>query len=395
MSRLTFTILLYFVGWCVYSQNLFSDSSNLQLNSLKKANIIWLGESHGTSANYDIAFDLFSILHDSLEVNYLLIEAPFLVEVQLNKYLETGSDSILNKFMTASKGTFGGTIDLKNYYKRLYEFNQNQPKSRKIRAISIGLEHQYESAHQHIMMSYEEIMMKDTTLLISKIKLNKLVSYPDYTDFYHRLWEDLKTNQSNYKHVFNQKYNHFYYMVRNINYFFQFYQSYNMATRENLIYENLKYRNQEFNFNKIKCFAFWGDKHVYQSATKFGGKWIATRIKESNPEVNQVSFCCLYANSKFLIPKFFAPKVFRWMFSGDYIKSKRANNQGIFLYEFNKVNGTKYLKKHTSKNVTLFKIDDLPDNKDFILDRVKDLRNSEYIQYVILVKNSSACTPLK
>lgn len=107
----------------------------------------------------------------------------------------------------------------------------------------------------------------------------------------------------------------------------------------------------------------------------------------------QTSFYTLYSDCHFNTPTFFLPGFIRWFYGRKpYFITKGMNNDKIWV----KVNGTKLLKKkiENENDYIVNKIELLPDRFDFINGRKREVRNLDYIQYVILVRKSDACTPL-
>jgi hypothetical protein len=101
----------------------------------------------------------------------------------------------------------------------------------------------------------------------------------------------------------------------------------------------------------------------------------------------------LYTKSSFNLPTFFIPNFARWIF-GDkkYIRTKALNNDKIW----SKVTGLHFLKKRKKRELKYpLHVDSIPKKIDLVGNRKKGLQNHDYFQYVILVKNSPACIPLK
>ena len=113
---------------------------------------------------------------------------------------------------------------------------------------------------------------------------------------------------------------------------------------------------------------------------------------KKNPEIKQTTLFCAYLNCGFFVANHEIPGVIRWMFKKDgkyntMVKSI-INNSGLFF----RVGGIKYLKKRATNDVEVFDISMLPDEKNFVLGRDKNLSNLDYAQYVVLIQNSEAAT---
>ena len=163
--------------------------------------------------------------------------------------------------------------------------------------------------------------------------------------------------------------------------------------RDSLIYENFKWHNERLHFGDNVAFGLWGTDHIFQAKTKDGTTFISGHIASKQPEISQTGYRMLYTKSSFNLPTFFIPRFARWMFGNKkYIRTKAFNNDKIW----SKVSGMSFLKKRKNRDFNYpLSVDSIPQKIDLVGNREKGYQNRDYFQYIILVRNSPACTPLK
>ncbi len=321
----------------------FTKAQTKQFDVPLKSNIIWLGETHGTIKTNSLAFDFIKNLDDKSGLDYLILEGPFYTEILLNNYLADGKESSLDKLMMNYKGTIGFTAQKKEYFKKIYNFNKTSKKT--IKAISIDIEHKAYNTHDYIFEKYKTILEIKQNLVLDKF--NKDFNYVQRNKFYSELYDDIKSKNSQYRLIFKEEFENFYYIVRNIIYSEIAYSSRNWdKVRDSLIFENFKLRDIQYEFSKHVSFGYWGAGHTNQSMTKDGVKWVASRIKNAYPNIDQVTYSTLYSNCNFIFQEHNIPRILRWMFSKEkkgYRVSKSLLNNDTMS---EKVKGTKYLVKN-------------------------------------------------
>ena len=199
-----------------------------------------------------------------------------------------------------------------------------------------------------------------------------------------------------YKSILGERFDLVKYLIRNI-YYITYAQSLPRSlwnnTRDSLIYENFKWHNDRLHYASKVSFGLWGTDHIFQTKTKEGTTFIAGHIASKEPEIGQIGYRMLYTKSSFNLPNFFIPQFARWIF-GDkkYIRTKAFNNDKIW----SKVPGMSFLKKAKNRGFDYpLSVDSIPQKIDLVGRRKRGYQNRDYFQYIILARNSPACTPLK
>jgi hypothetical protein len=232
-------------------------------------------------------------------------------------------------------------------------------------------------------------------MLISRIR-QPLRYNIDYFNYYSQLYDDILKNEDSYRLLLGENFDIAKYLVKNI---------YNITycmnlpskswnnTRDSLIYENFKWFNERLHFAQKVSFGLWGTDHIFQSPTKNGTTFIAAHIKNKNPTIIQTGYRMLYSKCSFNMPTFFVPRFARWIFGKrNYISTKAFNNDKIW----SKVSGIGFLKNRKSRYMNYpLNVDSVPKQINLVGNRKDIYQNSDYFQYVILVRNSPACKPLK
>jgi hypothetical protein len=375
-----------------------SKTNTLAQIPIPKSNIYWLSEAHGTASNYDIAFDLYKKVDSTVGVDYHLIESNFLQTYYLNNYIKSGNSRMLDLAFSNCVGTFAWTKEHKAYYEKIYEYEKKKPKEKRNFFVGIDIEHSYWHSHKFLIDSLLPSTISDTNKVISRIRQPLRYSI-DYFKYYSQLYDDILKKEGSYRLMLGEKFDVVKYLVKNI-YNITYCQNlpnnsnkiWNV-TRDSLIYENFKYYNERLHFKDKVSFGLWGTGHIFQSPTKDGTTFIAAHIKNKQNEITQTGYRILYTKCSFNMPTFFVPKFARWIFGKrKYISTKAFNNDKIW----SKVSGIGFFKRRKNRNLNNpLHVDSIPQNIDLVGNRKKGYKNHDYFQYIIHIKNSPACVPLK
>jgi hypothetical protein len=309
--------------------------------------------------------------------------------------MKSGDSLILDLAFSTSVGTFGWTKEHKSYYERIYAHELKKAIGSRIQFVGIDIEHSYWHSHSFLIDSLLPSTISDTNKVISRIRQPLRYSI-DYFKYYSQLYDDILKNENGYRLILGERFDVVKYIVKNI-YNITYCQSLpaNLwnKNRDSLIYENFKWYDQSLRFAQKVTFGLWGTDHIYQAPTREETAFIAGHIAKQQTEIKQTSFRMLYTKSSFNLPTFFIPKFARWIF-GDkkYIRTKALNNDKIW----SKVTGLHFLKKRKNRDLNYpLHVDSIPQKVDLVGNRKKGFQNHDYFQYIILVKNSPACTPRK
>lgn len=358
------------------------------------ANIVWLGESHGTKANAELAFELFHRLDRIGKIDYIIEESGYLDGEEMNRFMQSGDTSILVRNMNKHYGTFAWTRDMFDYYVKIYNSQRDKPIPQRTTFVGIDLAHDYWNYHAIIRDSIALRHVIDPELVLARIpaELPKIV---DYKNYYGNLVKDIERKETLYRKCFSADFERLRYLIRNV-YFTCLAKTAPSkrwdTIRDSLIYENFKELQHRFDFANSRSFAFWGTDHILQEKDRSGTEFIAARIKKNHLDIEQYGCYLLYSKSKFNLPVFFIPKPIRVFFGKKtYISTGGLNNDGMFV----PVNGMSHLKSRMDgeESHAFFAANTLPDKYDFVRRR-KGRSIGDYVQSFVLIRNSPASKPL-
>lgn len=160
-----------------------------------------------------------------------------------------------------------------------------------------------------------------------------------------------------------------------------------------MIYENFKWNDERLHFANKVSIGLWGVDHILQSEANKGTTFITAHIKNKEPNISRTGYILMYTKCSFNVPTFYVPSFARWILGEKkYFETKALNNDKLWF----KIPGVKYLnKKKNNKLIYPLSLANILNRINLVGNRKKDAKNSDYFQYVILVRNAPACSPLK
>ena len=249
---------------------------------LKDKKIVFTGENHTLTKDDLFKIKLLKYLHKEIGINYYLGEFSSTDAYFINKYLDTGDESILRKSFNHNKGTAGCNVDDFNFFKQLYKYNQSISNEKdRIKVVGIDIEHSGISSHDYI---YEIIRTRrriplDLESLLESLRVRDLKAIEIKNK---KVIEDVSKNEELYKEMFGRNFDDFKYVLNNIKAMCDSYKNINNDNvREKYIYENFKYVDSKL--KDAKYFGQWGGGHIYKDKVNLFGKdddFIASRLNK-------------------------------------------------------------------------------------------------------------------
>ena len=392
-----FQIHEYFVGNIYVSylnkNKTVMDEDFVLDDSFYEKQFYMVGELHGFAKSPEIDFKLFKHLNQKTGVRYYMSEVDYSQAYFLNKYLETGQDSLIS--FSLKNWLVIQAQENKDYYekwKKLYNYNRTLPEDKKIKILGCDVLTDVEVVRHHIM---ELVGQSDFNLLFgSSKKLDAIVDAakrimsnpnrretlalkygPDFKNFEHLMNTILQTEE---------------------------------RVREAKIFENFKSLYSILELEKEKIFAFYGFFHVLQEKPANGFPYLAARIKGSNLThgKNMVSMTMCFQDSEMIMPSAGLPSLLQ---TGPVWSEVGFKYDSLLLFY---LKGIMDLKRTSEPNTTtIYKINQ-PDSPYFKTDRLmevnmilpilenqkieipKDKHTADYAQYLIFVRNSRAAKPI-
>lgn len=367
--------------------------------------VFLLGEIHGVQKPQEIDLHLLTLLNKEAGVRTYVAEVDFAKAYFLNQYLQTGNESLLDTiFADWDKQTAQwANKDFQQKIRNIRKLNQTLPAGKTISFVGIDQIH-----NPALAARYFNEVLAGRNLNTLKPRFEKLITLlrTPGTDSLIATEAKQLLNQLNSQN--NQGFNRPVY--NQIVFGLEVCAAKTSKSREKTIYNNFKYLYKQLNWNKEKVYGFWGFFHVLQSKTNGGKGQSFTNALLSDADLNLkgkiVSMACLYSGSKMMMPTASMPQM--WAEQGKrYSAVSQFNNDGPLMM----VNNLTPFKEASQPNTaTLFKLDGagspfltekadikynafMPREQQILLDEEGKFM-ANYFQYLILIRNSAATTPI-
>ncbi len=368
-----------------YNKDLFlyllnNRSVDLKILNTEDYDVFFTGECHATCKNYDVQLRFIKYLSEKADLKYIFAEDFPSSSYIINFYLQTGDNSELEEYLKNLKGTYGGTNEFREYLVKLYEFNKSLPEDKKLTYIGLDIEHQEENAKNYLLKLTEKSSKLRSKIFSSSDELLSI-------EILRNISEDIKLNSDFYKKELGDNLFKFEYLLGNFIKGWDYCNSSENGLesdvmRENSIIENFK---KVYNyFPKGKFYGQWGNSHAALS---------------DSVEKKSVRFAAQLQNSKDSPVK---GRVCSTMIL--YLNSQRMNRgNGSSEELFFPITDTKKelstIKLLSKGDFTFFKLDGgkSPFKSQlyfFFPAEVGNVLTTDVCQYIILLRNSSACTQI-
>ncbi len=112
----------------------------LLLPGLEGKKMILAGEAHGVGINSELALELLTFLHGEADVRYFLWEGGYALGSMINSYIQEGEAELLDLVFTQLEGTVFWSKEQYLFFNNLAEFNAELPPEKRVEVIGIDLE---------------------------------------------------------------------------------------------------------------------------------------------------------------------------------------------------------------------------------------------------------------
>jgi hypothetical protein len=391
-----FNIVEYFKGneYVAYlNKNKTVLNSNFELDTLfYDKQFYMVGEIHGFAKSPEIDFKLFKHLNEKTGVRHYMSEVDYSQAYFLNKYLETGKDSLIHYAL--ENWLVSQAQNNKDYYNKwrnLYAYNSTLPKDKKIFVLGCDVVSDITLFRHHLSILLDPIDYKDI-----------------FGDAHKR--EDLITkieilgSNIQKQNILRDKYENSYFDIQHL---METLLQTTERGREEKIFRNFKKLVNQYKLENEKIYSFYGNFHALQASTSDGFEPFAAKLKRSELVMgaNMVSLNMCFQDSNMImqsegLPDFLktGPKwsevafkydsllIFYLEGIKDLIRTSEKNSTTIY-----KINGTDspYFKTNRLMSVKML----LPFLENQKIEIDKNLGSADYSQYLIFVRNSKAAQP--
>ncbi|WP_438444521.1 erythromycin esterase family protein [Gorillibacterium sp. sgz5001074] len=108
---------------------------------VSKNDLILAGEGHAIQANTELQLQLIRYLHEKAGIRYIALEMGYSGASLFNEYLSTGDEALLEQLMSATKGTAHWNRSQADFWQDLHAYNQSLPDGEKLRLVGVDVEH--------------------------------------------------------------------------------------------------------------------------------------------------------------------------------------------------------------------------------------------------------------
>lgn len=130
------------------------------------------GEYHAQTKGYQSKKMLIQYLHEEQDVDYLICEVGMGQGFLLDDYIQTGNEENLIFMMEELEGALAYTQDEYQFWKWLYDYNQQQPENDKLHIIGLDIEFQKKTSARGLSLLLDNSVTpaEEIQSLIERIK---------------------------------------------------------------------------------------------------------------------------------------------------------------------------------------------------------------------------------
>ena len=359
-----------------------------------------LGEAHGTERPQELDLALLQHLNQRAGVRTYVGELDCAKAYFLNEYLRTGKAATLDLIFRSwqADGSQWANTAMRAKFQRLRNWNQALPAKRRIRVLGID-----QLQDLPLAAEYLKVLMRGLTLpSAAQGQLDSVATWLQREDGAQaavgakraiRALDESKPNKA----LFDLTH-----LLRNVAY-----DRRNMVVREQNIFANFRGLYLGLHLEREKLYGMWGLAHVLQSPMQSGATLFAGLVRQSDLPVwdKVVSLLCVFSECQLLMPTSFLPVA--WQVPGQrFTPSDKFNHDGPLT----RIAGLEELKRRTQPgSTTIFRLHapaaatnrqpirvtyapGIPAGQQIRFRA--DLPATAYVQYLVLVRNSPALTPL-
>ncbi|WP_299817887.1 hypothetical protein [uncultured Pontibacter sp.] len=409
-----FAFALYAVGGesAVHQQYLKQNMQEISLSAeddfkifdehFHQNKVYFLGEVHGYAMPQELDFKLLQHLNKKAGLTHYLAEVDYSQAYFLNKYLQTGNEKLLS-YVFDTWVKYNAQWGNKEFYdklKKIYALNKTLPATRQIQIVGVDKIQDMQVTQRHLkelLATYSS--GSDNTLDTLQLLVNNdTVKAETLRTYLVSHQPQIKTVAGALPLAEQQALKH---VLQNV----QYVQS--STNRDSVMYLNLNKLSEVHGWQNDQFYGMWGYTHAMQNQVGGGRTPFAALLQhEMNTFKGKVvSLNIMSLDSENMMPTIVMPEAMR---DGKaYVTTSWVNSDGPMVF----IDGIKDLKALTKKNsVSIFKVDgrNSPYRTSSRLALTKVLLPGQNIQvqddkptiikacqYVVLIRNSKAATPIK
>ncbi|MFH7010381.1 hypothetical protein ACHRV5_00830 [Flavobacterium sp. FlaQc-52] len=291
--------------------------------------LILLGEFHGIKETIDIDISLIKYLNRKVEMKIHLAEIDFSQAYFLNRYLESGEETLIDSVLNSWIVYHGHhNRDYKRKWIEIYNLNQSNSPDRQIKVYGIDKIQNLKLTQKHLKILLKELGLSDVFpndealfLKWAKKRLPKMISNGNIKN--KDIAEDVLFIQKNLA-------------------------DYTTSSRESTMYLNFKYLYERYNFKEEKIYGYFGEAHVLQKEINSKKDFGALVEEDVNFKNKTYTIISRYLDSDMSAPSKFLPFFLRS--ENEHTKSGITCDNPFLLYH----SGINEFKQLTKNNTNTF-----------------------------------------
>ncbi|MGL6104724.1 hypothetical protein [Romboutsia sp.] len=353
------------------------DGLDILSQDIKDKKIILTGEEHNLSDNHIMSLKLIKYFQKEVGVNYLLEEMGTADAYFLNKYLESGNEDILKEYFNIYKNQKLYTEERYNEYVEIYKFNKTLPIDKRIKIVGTDIESKATYYYLIDTIKNEDMLTDELKTLINELKefdYYTKISYRNILNTLEELKKDVDSNEDKYKSIFKEDFNEFKFVIKNMIDFSNVCASEDNYTnlRDKYIYENFKIIDS--NLKDAVYFGQWGGAHIFQET-------VYNNINQSYMDY----FASLLNKDEKYKGKILSINYAYYFEKSTFDHNGYSVNEDLFKEYINLKSKATIFRLNSRKSP--FKEKSINPFDTNLVD-YKDKPITDYIQYIILIRNS-------
>jgi hypothetical protein len=352
-------------------------------SDLENKVIFLTGEVHNVEANHILRMNFLKYFKEKTDFKYYLCEMPYSSSYFMNQYLESGDETLLKQIYNTSDWT----QENYSHWTELYEYNSRLNEDQKIHVVGIDIEHDYINSYRflEVILPRKEVpeeikesitLLKETYELLKSSFQNKYKA-PKNAKL---LLADIEENRTVYMDYLEDDFIYFELVIQNVLNGQEAYKHHHDTaewnnTRDLMIYENFVKIDALLPPNKY--FGQWGVAHIFQHKDK-DIMWFASYLNsdESKYKDKVLSIAYNYLNCEMMASGSATPVKFVFPF---VVVSQDLYADDYILYKLNNSDTNR-------PKIPMFHV---------FTGEILEEDIAEFVQYLVLIKNSDASQPLK
>ena len=273
----------------------FNNMELLKAIDFEGYSIYLIGENHAVSKNTDIHLGFIKYLNQNHGVRFVIHESGYVDTLIANEFLRIGDTALIDRLIGSARGTLAYSKENHDFYIRLYEYNQTLPENERVILLGIDVQHNYRMGLEQIRQVLET--GQDTPEVI--LELYEIIHKEDltYSDLKYAL-DMIENNHEDFIKYLGDMYLDFWFGLRSTWQAMVFYgNNSDMSIRAQFIIDNILDMYTAFEIERT--FGMFGGSHTMLNGMFGNTKSIANFLNtEFEPTIGRVlSIMCIYENS--------------------------------------------------------------------------------------------------